>query len=243
MLDWFVLMASLEKQSCFLFQMGCVFFSLLKKNLCWHFATTSNWSQNDKNNSSQYIEGAEQHHGSVQPNSPVSCPHVEWMNVCHFKDNSPVGASSSGTTRTRQTHKQADTLTVGTANFCHQLMLLSASPCLPACLSVCCSKACVMMNELPSVKRKAPLFKVTALSELSHFGELPSYPSRRAGHTCPCTFTYPHTLTCTFADKPPESLDPSHPILTQTFTDTNVFTHRMQADIISRKWATFRGFG
>lgn len=124
--------------------------------------------------------------------------------MCHVKDSSPVGASSSGTTCSCQIHKQADALTVGTANPGHQLMLL------PACLPACCRKACVMMNELPSMKRKAPLFKVTALSELSHFGELPSYPSRRAGHTCPCTLTYPHTLICTFADDLPGSSDPTH---------------------------------
>lgn len=62
---------------------------------------------------------------------------------------------------------------------------------------------------------EAPLFKVAALSKLSHFGELPSHRSGRTGHTCACTRTYAHACT-----------DQSHPyILTDLQTQVCSHTH------------------
>lgn len=107
------------------------------------------------------------------------------LNVCHCEDG------STGTTCTCQLHKQADPFTAGMACLPHKLLPASLSACPSLCPSVCCSAACVVMNEPPSMAREAPLFKVTALSKLSHLGELPSHPSRRTGHTCA------RTRTCT----------------------------------------------
>lgn len=86
---------------------------------------------------------------------------------------------------------------IGRSSDCrHDMSSSSAHARLSVCLSICCRTACIMMNELPSMAREAPLFKVTALGELLHFGELPSDPSRRTGHTCACTRTHsiPHTV-------------------------------------------------
>lgn len=102
--------------------------------------------------------------------------HIVWP---HFKSRPVMGQHVRVISTNRQIHSSLHAWRLP-----HEL-LQNLTVSLTACLS---AVVYVMMNEPPPVAKEAPSVKVTALSKLSHFEELPSLSLEEdRAHLCKCS--------------------------------------------------------